>query len=66
MFIKDTALASQMGVLELTKVAKIFNDRGYSPFLTFGTCLLLYFILSYPLTRLGQRLERRLASSRNR
>ena len=66
MFIKDTALASQMGVLELTRVAKIFNDRGYSAFLTFGTCLLLYFILSYPLTRFGQRLERRLASSRNR
>ena len=66
MFIKDTALASQMGVLELTRVAKIFNDRGFSPFLTFGTCLLLYFILSYPLTRFGQRLERRLGSPRHR
>jgi hypothetical protein len=33
---------------------------GVSPFLAFGTCLLIYFALSYPLTRLGWRIERRL------
>jgi len=52
-FIKDTALASQLGVVELTFSAKVFNDKGFAAFLCFGTVLVLYFILSYPLTRVG-------------
>lgn len=63
MFIKDTALASQIGVLELTFVGKSFIDRGFSPLLSFGTVLILYFGLSYPLATAGQWLEARLASS---
>jgi polar amino acid transport system permease protein len=63
MFIKDTALASQLGVLELTFVGKSFIDRGFSPLLSFGTVLILYFLLSFPLARFGQWLEARLASS---
>jgi polar amino acid transport system permease protein len=63
MFIKDTALASQLGVLELTFVGKSFIDRGFSPLLSFGTVLILYFLLSFPLARFGQWLETRLASS---
>ena len=61
MFIKDTALASQVGVLELTLVAKLYNNRGISAILAFGTCLVLYFILSFPLTNLGWWMEKRLA-----
>ena len=64
-FIKDTALVSQIGVAELTFAGKVLNNRGYSALLVFGTILLLYFALSYPLTRLGRWLETRLASSRN-
>jgi polar amino acid transport system permease protein len=64
-FIKDTALVSQIGVVELTFAGKVLNNRGYSALLVFGTVLLLYFALSYPLTRLGQWLEARLASSRD-
>lgn len=64
-FIKDTALVSQIGVAELTFAGKVLNNRGYSALLVFGTILLLYFALSYPLTRLGRWLENRLASSRN-
>ncbi len=60
MFIKDTALASQVGVLELTLVGKLFNNRGIFPVLAFGTCLVLYFILSFPLTNFGWWLEKRL------
>jgi polar amino acid transport system permease protein len=63
LFIKDTALASQIGVLELTFVGKTFIDRGFSPVLSFGTVLTLYFLLSFPLARAGQWLEARLASS---
>ena len=63
MFIKDTALASQIGVLELTFVGKSFVDRGFSPLLSFGAVLVLYFLLSFPLARAGQWLETRLAAS---
>ena len=66
LFIKDTALASQIGVMELTYAGKVLNNKGVSPLLTFGTVLVLYFVLSYPLARLGAALERRLAPSRAR
>lgn len=61
LFIKDTALASQLGVVELTYVGKIFNDKGFAAVLTYGTILVCYFALSYPLTRLGAWMEARLA-----
>jgi polar amino acid transport system permease protein len=64
-FIKDTALVSQIGVLELTYAGKVLNNRGYSAVLVYGVILLLYFALSYPLSRFGAWLEIRLASSRN-
>lgn len=68
-FIKDTALASQLGVMELTFAAKVFNDKGFAAFLCFGTVLVLYFMLSYPLTRIGAwteaRFETQLAPSQN-
>lgn len=64
MFLKDSALASQIGVTELTFVGKSFIDRGFSPVLSFGTVLILYFVMSYPLASAGHWLEKRLASSR--
>ncbi|EIF35373.1 amine acid ABC transporter, permease protein, 3-TM region, His/Glu/Gln/Arg/opine family [Burkholderia sp. Ch1-1] len=66
MFIKDTSLASQMGVVELTFTGKVLMNRGFSPFLVYGAVLAAYFILSYPLSRLGAYLENRLASPRSR
>lgn len=66
LFIKDTALASQIGVLELTYAGKVLNNKGFSAALVFGTVLVLYFLLSYPLARLGAYMEGRLAPSRNR
>jgi polar amino acid transport system permease protein len=65
LFIKDTALASQVGVLELTQAGKILNTKGFSAALVFGAVLLLYFVISYPLSRLGAHLESRLGASRH-
>lgn len=65
MFIKDTALASQIGVIELTYAGKVLNNKGFSAALVFGTLLVLYFAISYPLARLGARLEVRLARARH-
>ena len=66
LFIKDTALASQIGVMELTYAGKVLNNKGFSAILVFGTILLLYFALSYPLTRFGAYMEARLAPPRDR
>lgn len=61
LFIKDTAFASQIGVLELTFAGKVLNQKAFSASLVFGTILLLYFVLSYPLARFGTWMEARLA-----
>ena len=60
MFIKETSLTSQIGTMELMSAGKYFNSIGISPVMAYGTCLLLYFALSYPLTHLGRRIEVRL------
>ena len=64
-FIKDTALVSQVGVFELTFRGKELNNEGFSGILVFGTISLLYFVMSYPLSRWGRWLEKRLAPSRS-
>ncbi len=61
LFIKDTAFASQLGTLELTYAGKVLTTRGFSATLSYGSVLLLYFVLSYSLARLGLRVENRLA-----
>ena len=65
MFIKDTALASQMGVLELMFAGKTLSNRGHSSMLVFGTILIIYFTISWPLARLGKHLEVRLGGIRH-
>ena len=52
--------------MELTYAGKVLNNKGFSAVLVFGSVLVLYFLLSYPLTRLGARLEARLAASGDR
>lgn len=65
MFIKDTSLASQMGVVELTFTGKSLMNRGFSPFLVYGVVLMGYFVMSYPLSRLSAYMEKRLGSARD-
>jgi polar amino acid transport system permease protein len=66
LFIKDTAFASQLGTLELTYAGKVLTTKGFSAALSYGSVLVLYFILSYALARLGQWLENRIAVPANR
>ena len=65
MFIKDTALASQIGVNELTHVGKVLNNKGFSAVLVFGTILILYYLISFPLDIFGKHLEKKFNASRN-
>lgn len=62
--VKNTAFASQIGVVELTYAAKVLNTKGFSAALCFGTILVLYFVLCYSLNRLATLLERRLGTRR--
>ena len=64
-FVKDTALVSQLGVFELTFRGKELANQGFSAVLVYATVALLYFVMSYPLTRFGQWLEKRLATPRS-
>ena len=65
MFIKDTSLAGQIGVIELTYAGKSFDSRGISATLAFGAIMVCYFALSYPLAILGAWLEAKLGSTRH-
>jgi len=62
MFIKDTSLASQIGVIELMFTGKILANRSFSGLLVYSVILICYFVLSYPLSRLAAWMERRLAA----
>jgi polar amino acid transport system permease protein len=66
MFIKDTSLASQMGVTELMFTGKILANRGFSSFLVYGVILLCYFMVSYPLSRFAAWMENRLVTSKHK
>jgi polar amino acid transport system permease protein len=64
-FVKDTSLVSQIGVFELAFRGRELVNQGMPGLFAFGMISLIYFLLSYPLTRLGRRLEKRLAPSRS-
>lgn len=66
MFVKDTALASHLGVVELAFAGKILVNKGVSPALGFGAVLVLYALVSWPLGRAAAALEKRLAPARHR
>lgn len=58
--VKETSLVSQIGFIEITFAAKMLTQRGFSALLTYGTALVLYFILGWALAALGRWLEKRL------
>jgi polar amino acid transport system permease protein len=58
--VKETSLVSQIGFIEITFAAKMLTQRGFSALLTYGTALILYFVLGWALASLGRYAERRL------
>jgi len=57
--IKATALASVINIWELTLASKEVASQTLNTFQTFGVAFAIYFIICYPFTWLGHRLERR-------
>ena len=63
--IKNTSVASLViGFAELSYTAKVLNNSTFQPFVYFGAAALLYFAMSYPLSRWSLALERKLNASR--
>lgn len=58
--IKNTALASAIGVAEMTRIAFIVNNATLRPLTLFGLLALGYFCICYPLSRYARYLEERL------
>lgn len=60
--VKETSLVSQIGFIEITFAAKMLTQRGFSALITYGTALVLYFLVSWALASFGRWLERRLTT----
>ena len=48
-----------IGVIELLRTSQVIITRIQEPLLVLSVCGLIYFVLSYPISRLGTRLETR-------
>ncbi|MET0742239.1 MAG: amino acid ABC transporter permease [Microvirga sp.] len=59
--IKGTSLAAIVGFTELSRAGNIVSNQIFKPLLVFGIVGILYFIICWPLSLFGSRLERRLA-----
>ncbi len=55
---KDSALVSVLGYVELLKASQILMTRTQEPFLILSIAGAFYFALSYPISRYAARLER--------
>ena len=61
--LKGTSLAAIVGFTELARAGSIVSNQIFKPLLVFGVVGALYFILCWPLSIWGSRLERRLATA---
>ncbi len=62
--IKNTSLASVIGVIELSREAQLVNGATFAPFIVYACVCGLYFVLCYPLTAWSRLLEARFAPAR--
>lgn len=60
--VKDSALVSVLGYVELLRASQILITRTQEPFIILTIAGLFYFALSYPLSVYSKRLEERWAS----
>lgn len=56
---KDTALVTWLGIIELLRSSQIIVTRIQEPLFVLTVAGLIYFIISFPISRLGARLERK-------
>jgi ABC-type amino acid transport system permease subunit len=56
-----SSFVSLISLIDLTKAGHILTLRTMRPFLIYGIVFLLYFVISYPLSKLARRLEKKVA-----
>jgi polar amino acid transport system permease protein len=56
---KDTALVLWIGIVELLRSSQIIVTRIQEPLFVLSIAGLIYFLMSFPIARLGARLEKR-------
>lgn len=59
--IKGTSLAAIVGFIELARAGQIISNQTYRPLIVFGIVGAIYFVICWPLSVYGARLENRLA-----
>ncbi len=57
--LKDSALVSVLGYVELLRASQILVTRTQQPFLILAIAAAFYFALSFPIARITEKLERR-------
>lgn len=60
--IKNTSLASVVGIVELTRTAQIVSNATFKPLEVYLTAAAFYFLVCFPLTLFSRSLEKRLQS----
>jgi polar amino acid transport system permease protein len=58
--IKGTALASVIGIIELTKTGTMITNATFRPFTVYAIVALLYFAICYPISAYSRVLEKRI------
>ncbi|MNP81478.1 hypothetical protein D3C76_1798450 [compost metagenome] len=56
---KDSSLVLWLGLIELLRASQILVTRLQEPLFVLTVCGLIYFLLSFPIARLGGYLEKR-------
>lgn len=56
---KDTAMVWWIGIVELLRSSQVIVTRIQEPLFVLTICGLIYFLMSFPIARLGARLEKR-------
>lgn len=59
--VKASSLVSVIGYTDLTRAGRIVTSQNHAPLATYIVVAALYFVISFPLSRLGRWYERRLA-----
>jgi polar amino acid transport system permease protein len=61
--IKGTSLAAFVGFTELSRAGSMVSNQIFKPLLVFGIVGVIYFIICWPLSLYGARLERQFAAA---
>jgi polar amino acid transport system permease protein len=59
--VKGTSLAAIVGFVELARAGQIISNVIFQPLLVFGIVGIIYFLICWPLSLLGKRLEQSLS-----